>query len=119
MYFESSKREVDLVRLGSQPSQVLAQSLVKYKQGGTLPHLDTQHTSKFAQEREKDKCAGEEEEEVAEDILSLGILSWFDIVLSDGTILKELLGFFLYGFLEENLCVLVYCCACLSFNLKI
>ena len=34
-----------------------------------------------------------EEEEVVEDIFSLGILSWFDIVLSDGTILKNFAGF--------------------------
>ena len=40
--------------------------------------------------REKDKCASEGEEGAAEDILSLGILSWFDNVLSDGTILKKL-----------------------------
>ena len=69
--------------------------------------------------REKDKCVGEGEDEVVEDILSLGILSWFDIVLSDKTILKKLRGFLLYGFREEKLCVLVYCCACLSFSLKI
>ena len=69
----------------------------------------THNTQASLLKREKDKCTGEEEEEVVEDILSLGILSWFDIVLSDKTILKELQGFLLYGFPEDNL----------SFNLKI
>ena len=79
----------------------------------------THNTQASSLKREKDKCVGKEEEEAGEYILSLGILSWFDIVLSDGTILKKLRGFLLYGFPKENLCVLVYCCACLSFSLKI
>ena len=64
-------------------------------------------------------CCSEGKEEVVEDILSLGILSWFDIVLSDRTILKKLRGFLLFGFPKENVCVLVYFCACISFSLKI
>ena len=48
--------------------------------------------------REKDKFNGEEEEEAAEDILSLGFLSLSDIVLSDESIQKKLLGFLPYGF---------------------
>ena len=56
--------------------------------------------------REKEKCTNEDKEEAAKYILSLGILSWFDIVLSDETISKKLWGFLLYGFLEENICVL-------------
>ena len=63
--------------------------------------------------------AWEEEEENVRDILSLGILSWFDIVLSDETIPKKLQGFLLYGFPKENICVIVYFCACIYFNLKI
>ena len=47
---------------------------------------------------EKDKFAGEEEEEEAEDILSLGFLSPTDIVLSDESIHKKLLGFLPCGF---------------------
>ena len=48
--------------------------------------------------REKDKFGGVEEEEVAEVILSLGFLSLSDIVLSDESIQKKLLGFLPYGF---------------------
>ena len=47
--------------------------------------------------REKDKFIGEEEE-AAEDILSLGFLSLSDIVLSDESIQKKLLGFLPCGF---------------------
>ena len=45
--------------------------------------------------------------------------SWIvleDIVLGDGIYTKEVAGFLPCGFLEENLCVLLLCCACLSFS---
>ena len=48
---------------------------------------------------EEDKFTGEEEEEAAEDILSLGFLSLSDIVLSYESIQKKLLGFLPCGFL--------------------
>ena len=48
--------------------------------------------------REKDKFTGVEEE-VAEDILCLVFLSLSDIVLSDESIQKKLLGFLPCGFL--------------------
>ena len=40
--------------------------------------MDTSHQASSLK-REKVKSAGEGEEEAVEDILSLGILSWFDI----------------------------------------
>ena len=60
---------------------------------------------------------GRREEEVAKDILSLGFLSWFDIVLSDEYIQKKLLGFFpKRGFPRINHCVSILWCAWLSFS---
>ena len=58
------------------------------------------NTSKFTpRERERQvRWEEEEEEEAAEDILSLGFLSLSDIVLSDESIQKKLLGFLPFGF---------------------
>ena len=74
----------------------------------------THNTQAISLNKQKDKCVGEEEEEVVEVILSLGILSWFDAVLSDETNLKKLRGFLLYGFLEEK-----YLCTCVLLCLSI
>ena len=75
----------------------------------------THNTQASLLKREKDKCTGEGEKEDAEDILSFGILSCFDIVLSDN-FLNNLWGFIPNGFPNEDLCIFVYCCPYLSFK---
>ena len=47
---------------------------------------------------EKDNFIGEEEEEIAKDVLSLDILSLSDFVQINKSILKKLLGFLPCGF---------------------
>ena len=47
----------------------------------------------FLQGEERQVSWGRREEEVAKDILSLGFLSWFNILLGDESIKKKLLGF--------------------------
>ena len=53
---------------------------------------------KIRSNEEKDKLIGEEEEEATKYILYFGFLSPFDIVLSDESIQKKLLGFLPLGF---------------------
>ena len=61
---------------------------------------------------EEDKFTGEEEEEAAEDILSLGFLSSSNTILSDKSIQKKLLGFLPFWFPRIKL-------LCLSFVLHV
>ena len=67
-------------------------------------HLSFIHTQlKQVCMRDKKRFIGEE----MKLLLSLGfILSWFGIVLGDGTYTKEVVGFSPSRFPDENLCVL-------------
>ena len=91
----------------SQPSQVekstlLGQEVTQLKNINreALSHIWTHNNHKQVRsKREKDKLVAVEEEETKEVILSLGFLSLSDIVLSDESIQKKLLGFLPCGFL--------------------
>ena len=65
--------------------------------------MDTLQSQASSLHERESKFDGEEEEEAAECILSLGFLSLFDIVLSDEYILKKLWGFLLFGFRKIKL----------------
>ena len=70
--------------------------------------MDTQQTTKFAPREKERKVHWKEEEEAAKDILSLGFLSSFDIVLSDESIQKKLLGFLSFGFPRIKIFVSIF-----------
>ena len=77
------------------------------------PLIWTHNLLKQVCKREKKKFDGEEKKLV----YLLGfILSLFGMYLVIESKLKKLLGFLPCGFLDENNCVILCCCACLYFS---
>ena len=99
MYFWVSLGEVG-------PVGVLGHTTEEYKQGGPLPHLDTQQSRASLLQVKRDKFVGEEEEAV-EDILSLGYLSFRHCTMW-WIYTEEVVGFYPLWFPRIKIFVFLY-----------